>query len=174
MKLEIGAGKNQTPGYIHNDINEFDGIDIVGNPWSIDLPNDSLEEVIALGVIEHFTYHQVELAFKNIHRMLKAGGKFYFDVPDVLVWAKYFIDFHEGKTVPFEIHHIRSTLYGWQRWPGDEHKSGWTNDHMVDILRMNNLKVIAHSAADFIANGLERRRMSRPEDAHLYYVTEKI
>jgi hypothetical protein len=73
-RLEIGAGQRPTPGYISNDINAFDGIDIVANPWEICFPDNSLEEVIALGVIEHLTYEQVDLCFANVRRILRGGG----------------------------------------------------------------------------------------------------
>ena len=51
MKLEIGCGQRPTPGYIHNDLNDFPGVEIVGNPWEVDLEASSLEEVLALGVV---------------------------------------------------------------------------------------------------------------------------
>ena len=58
-KLEIGCGQRPSPGYIHNDVNAFEGVDIVGMPWEIDFAENSLDEVLALGVIEHLTYGQV-------------------------------------------------------------------------------------------------------------------
>src|SRR5262245_44746391 len=88
-KLEIGCGQRPTPGYIHNDLNKFDGVDIVGNPWEIDLADGSLEEVIALGVMEHMTYPQFDETLQNIRRMLQPGGVFLFDVPDIPVWCRY-------------------------------------------------------------------------------------
>src|SRR6185503_20190430 len=36
--------------------------------------------------------------------------------------------------VPFEPQHVWSTFYGWQRWPGDEHKSGWTRESLFAAL----------------------------------------
>ena len=43
-KLEIGCGHRPTPDYIHNDVNAFEGVGIVGLPWEIDFPDGSLEE----------------------------------------------------------------------------------------------------------------------------------
>ena len=66
IRLEIGAGQRATPGYVTNDINPFEGIDIVANPWEINLPDNTVEEVLALAVIEHLTYRQVDQTFSNI------------------------------------------------------------------------------------------------------------
>jgi len=92
MKLEIGCGQRPTPGYIHNDLNSFEGVDIVSNPWEIDLPPGTLSEVLALGVIEHLTYGQVELTFQKINQILQPGGEFVFDVPDIPVWCQYVVE----------------------------------------------------------------------------------
>jgi hypothetical protein len=88
-----------------------------------------------LGVVEHLTYGQVTDTFKNVHRMLEPGGAFYFDVPDVPVWCRYVVDHFEGREIPFTIDHVFATLYGWQRWPGDEHKSGWWRTRLEEELR---------------------------------------
>lgn len=167
-KLEIGCGQRPTPGYIHNDINAFDGVDIVGNPWEINLEDDSLEEVVALGVVEHFTYAQVDLVFQNIRRMLKSGGCFLFDVPDISVWCQYVADHFSGKQVPFNLEHLMSTIYGWQRWPGDEHKSGWYRTNIEETMRKAGFNKFEYGVEFFQERSFVRNRFSRPLDAHLY------
>jgi predicted SAM-dependent methyltransferase len=167
-KLELGCGHRPTPGYIHNDLNAFDGVDIVGNPWEISLPEGSMEEVIALGLVEHLTYEQVHATLRNINRMLKPGGVFLFDVPDIPVWCKYVVDHFDGKPIPFTIDHVFNTLYGWQRWPGDEHKSGWYSDKLDEAVKAAGYTNVSYSVDHFLSRGLERNRMTRPTDAHLY------
>lgn len=172
-KLEIGCGQRPTPGYIHNDVNSFPGVDIVGNPWEIALEDESLDEVLALGVIEHLTYAQVELSFANVHRLLKTGGSFYFDVPDLPSWCRYAVDHFEGRPTPFPIEHIISTLYGWQRWPGDEHKSGWYDARLTDTLRRAGFCTHRFGVNIFLDRGIQRNRMRNPLDAHIYCVVTK-
>jgi predicted SAM-dependent methyltransferase len=167
-KLELGCGHRPTPGYLHNDINAFEGVDIVGDPWDIPLPDQSLEEVIALGLVEHLTYGQVAATFANVRRMLRPGGLFLFDVPDIPVWCRYVVDHFEGRPIPFEIDHVFSTLYGWQRWPGDEHKSGWYAERLAAALAEAGFGTASYGLEPFLSRGLERNRMSRPADAHLY------
>ncbi len=173
MKLEIGSGQRPTPGYIHNDVNDFPGIDHVGNPWEIDLPSGSLDEVLALGVIEHLTYAQVDLCFDNIFRMLEPGGAFYFDVPDLPVWCRYVVDHFSGKTIPFPIEHVLSTLYGWQRWPGDEHKSGWYQALLEQAIARAGFQDCEFGVQVLLDKGFVRNRFSRPHDAHIYCLVRK-
>ena len=172
-KLEIGCGERPTPGYICNDLNAFPGVDIVGNPWEITLESGSLDEVIALGLVEHLLYKQVDNTFSNIHRMLKPGGRFLFDVPDIPVWCGYIVDHFKGKDIPFTIDHCFSTLYGWQRWPGDDHSSGWYRSKLEEVIRSAGFTEVSYDLQEFLKRGLERRRMTRPADAHLYCIVSK-
>lgn len=173
MKLEIGSGQRPTPGYLHNDVNAFPGIDVVANPWEIELGDNSLDEVIALGVMEHLTYEQFDQCLASIFRMLKPGAKFYFDVPDIVVWCRYVVDHFDGKEIPFDIDHVFSTLYGWQRWPGDEHKSGWYTEKLEAALDKAGFKERAYGVEYMRQIGQERNRFSRPHDAHLYCMVTK-
>jgi len=170
MKLEIGCGQRPTPGYIHNDLNAFEGVDIVGSPWDLDLDDNSLDEVLALGVIEHLTYEQVSETFRNVKRMLKSGGIFVFDVPDIPIWCEYVVNFFRGEEIPFEIDHVFATLYGWQRWPGDEHKSGWYSEKLEEYLTNCGFNNFSFGVDQMKSRGHVRNRMDRPADAHLYCV----
>lgn len=172
-KLEIGCGHRPTEGYIHNDLNPFEGVDIVGSPWEIDLADGSLDEVIALGLVEHLSYDQVRKTLVNVRRMLKPDGVFLFDVPDIPVWCGYVVDHFAGKEIPVTIEHAMSTLYGWQRWPGDEHKSGWYRELLDKELQNAGFTDYAYDVNGFLSRGLERNRMKRDWDAHLYCVARR-
>jgi predicted SAM-dependent methyltransferase len=173
LKLEIGCGHRPTPGYIHNDINAFPEVDLVCSPWEIELGDGALDEVLALGVIEHLTYEQVKMSLANVYRMLRPGGGFYFDVPDLSVWCRYAAEFCEGRPAPFPIEHILATLYGWQRWPGDEHKSGWYKEKIVGALERTGFGSLRFGVEIFLERGVERNRMRNPADAHIYCAATK-
>lgn len=170
MKLELGCGARPTPGYVHNDLNPFGDVDHVGSAKDIELPSGSLDEVLALGVIEHLSYQDALATFTNVARMLKPGGEFLFDVPDFPVWCRYAADHYAGNATPFPIDHVRRTIYGWQRWPGDEHKFGWDRQLLEEALGVTGFATIGFGVEAFLARGHERQRMFRPEDAHLYVV----
>lgn len=169
MKLELGSGQRPTPGYIATDIYAWPGLDQVCNAWEVQVPFGSIEEILALGVIEHLTYQQARETFTRAHQLLIPGGEFWFDVPDIETWCSYFVDNRWG----FSTEHILATLYGWQRWEGDEHKSGWTEDLLEQELRMFSEVSIRIDAAHFMERGHVRNRMTRPGDAHLYVKATK-
>jgi predicted SAM-dependent methyltransferase len=172
-KLELGCGERPTPGYLHNDRNAFPGVDIVGNPWEIELEADSLDEVLALGVVEHLAYNDARSTFQNIHRILAPGGVFVFDVPDLPVWCGYVVDYFAGKPTPFPIQHLLATLYGWQRWSGDEHRSGWYKELVEEELVRVGYASVDYGVEHFLERGHVRNRMLRPADAHIYCVAHK-
>jgi predicted SAM-dependent methyltransferase len=173
MKLELGSGQRPTPDYLHNDINPFPGIDITCRASVIDWPDLSFSEVLALGVIEHMTYAEAKATFANVHRMLVPDGEFVFDVPDIGVWCAYLTAALAGRECPMTTEHIFGTLYGWQRWSGDEHKSGWTEPMLREALGKVGFTRLALGVAEMLKRGHHRNRFDHPADAHLYVVATK-
>ena len=92
---------------------------------------------------------------------------------DIVVWCGYAVDHFAGREIPFTIEHVFSTLYGWQRWPGDEHKSGWHLRRLEDALDTAGFVERAFGVELFLARGLSRNRFFRPHDAHFYCVATK-
>lgn len=168
-KLEIGCGQRPTPGYLHQDITPQSGVelDFTCAPWEIPLPPGSLSEVVACGMMEHLTYSQFHQTVRHVCELLESGGAFIFDVPDMKVWSEYLYNLTHGRQHenPFTPEHVWSTIYGWQRWPGDEHKSGWTRDDVVKLLKETGFTRFRHGVDVFLSRGFERRRFRRPEDA---------
>lgn len=173
VKLELGSGQRPTPGYMTSDCNAFDGIDFVCDPEKIALKSGSLDEILALGVIEHLTFAQVDLTLTNCFRMLRSGGEFVFDIPDLYEWCKLYVKSVMDVPTPFTREHILSTLYGWQRWPGDEHKSGHSKESITRALNRACFRKIDFGVDLMFERGHDRRRFHRPEDAHLYIVATK-
>jgi hypothetical protein len=64
--------------------------------------------------------------------------------------------------------HVRSTFYGWQRWPGDEHKSGWTRETLWEAIHEAGFEEIQDGVQHYLELGFDRGRFHRPHDAHLY------
>jgi predicted SAM-dependent methyltransferase len=136
VRLEIGAGKAPKAGYVHNDINPFDHIEYVCNAWEVPLPENSVFEILADGVVEHLTRAQARMLFKKVYQILVPGGLFHFTVPDIEVWCEYLFNYLKGKPTPFTIDHIKANFWGWQRWAGDEHKWGWSEGELKQELAL--------------------------------------
>jgi predicted SAM-dependent methyltransferase len=172
VKLELAAGSRPTRGYTHNDAFEFHHIEVVGDPWMLELPDRSVDEVLALAFVEHLTYEQALDTFRNVYRMLAPNGLFLFDVPDYPVWVGYYLAHMAGDDAPLPLDHVRKTLFGWQRWPGDEHKYGWDRAHLSDALRLCGFTIHDYDVRAFQSR-VFRQRFHRPVDAHLYVVAKK-
>lgn len=177
-RLELGSGHRPTRGYEHNDLYPWDHIEHVGPAWMIDLPDDSLDEVLALAFIEHLTYYEALDTFRNVHRMLKPGGLFLFDVPDYPKWCEEYLlrlrfGGGGGADQGPSLDDCRRTLFGWGRWPGDEHKYGWDWDHLKDALKSVGFHARPDENPFQIASRTHRDRFADPANAHLYVVATK-
>jgi predicted SAM-dependent methyltransferase len=171
VKLELGAGHRPSRGYEHNDRCPFDHIEHVGDPWMLDLPDGSIDEILALAFVEHLTFGQALDTFRAAHRMLRRGGWFLFDVPDYPVWAGMYLAHLAGEDwPPVTLEHCRLTLFGWGRWPGDEHKYGWDSDLLGSTLErcgFSDYRISKLCPDEFPARA-HRDRFTNPADAHLY------
>lgn len=182
MKLELGSGHRPTRGYEHNDLYPWDHIEHVGPAWLIDLPSDSVDEVLALAFIEHLTFYEALDTFRNVHRMLKPGGLFLFDVPDYPQWCRNYLAYLDPETTrdrpagwqhTFTLDQIRQTLFGWGRWPGDEHKYGWDRVHLEDTLYNVGFKSTGTRDSQPFQLRTHRDRFTDPANAHIYTVAFK-
>ena len=154
MKILVGAGPDapswSANGWVCNDLESaasiYSGITIVGPCWALPVEDNSVDEIMARGMMEHLTYHEVARSFAEWKRVLKPGGFFTTEAPDIDMYLRMYLDMRqnpekrggeggdagaEGEPQDFEActgidRWLRRALYGWQHWPGDEHRSGWT------------------------------------------------
>jgi ubiquinone/menaquinone biosynthesis C-methylase UbiE len=93
---DIGCGPGQTSEYLKNLGIEISGLDLSekileqartfhpeihfrnGNILELEFENDSIAGVVAFYTIVHFTEEQVEIAFRQVFRVLQPGGIFLF------------------------------------------------------------------------------------------------
>ena len=78
VKLDVGSGENQEPGFINMDRRKLKGVDIVQDvekPWS--LPDECITLIMARHLVEHINpANQGFLKFMDeCWRVLKVGGQ---------------------------------------------------------------------------------------------------
>jgi len=80
-KLNLGAGWRPLKGYVNLDIFAQPGIDVVHDLGKVPypFPNNSFDEICAFDVLEHLDDYCA--ALREIHRILKPGGKVRIIVP---------------------------------------------------------------------------------------------
>lgn len=83
-KLEIGAGEHPQPGgFIHNDIEEFPHIELVGDARRLAVASSSVYIIKAIHVLEHFTYVGAQEAIDEWRRVLVPDGLLEVAMPNV-------------------------------------------------------------------------------------------
>ena len=76
MKLNIGAGKTALPGFEPWDIKNG------RKAFPLDVPDNSVEEIYASHVLEHFGWRQTVAVLRDWTRALEPGGRLRVAVPD--------------------------------------------------------------------------------------------
>ena len=80
MKLNVGAGTEILQGYINLDIVNLVGTDIVADVnKKLPFKDNYFDEILASDIIEHVD--NVPKVIKELHRILKTGGKLKIKVP---------------------------------------------------------------------------------------------
>jgi glycosyltransferase involved in cell wall biosynthesis len=90
IKLNLGAGGVEIPGYIS--VDKFDTrAHILMDAENLNLPFDSVEEIVASHLFEHINPWTINVVLKNWFDILKCGGKLILEMPDIEQLCKAFI-----------------------------------------------------------------------------------
>ncbi len=175
LRVYVGAGQDApdwtSRGWLCNDLPEaaaiYGSIGLIGPCWVLSVPDGSVSEIMARGVLEHLTYHEVTWAFAEWRRALAPGGHVDVEVPDVIEYLREYERItREGTPCPKEWSDcypgepedhvvcsgadrwLRRAICGWQRYPGDEHRSAWTEP------------LFRHYLGKYLSPAFEVRRMA--------------
>lgn len=126
VKLHIGCGRDVKSGY-HN-------IDLYCGP--IKMPMDCLDykdnyadEILSNHTLEHIEHSKTEDVLREWYRVLKPGGKIRITVPDMeRVYDKWIND------DSLDSYWYRA-IWGWQRWDGDYHYTGFTRQKISRLFK---------------------------------------
>lgn len=100
MKLNIGAGNKNIPGWLSVDADPATKPDILGTALSIPLPDESASTVMAIHLLEHLHQWEAEPALREWFRLLAPGGLLILEMPDFLKFCKNIADGVVGRKHP--------------------------------------------------------------------------
>lgn len=137
MKLNIGAGGVNLPGF--TPIDRKCGREA----FPLEEADDSVEEIYASHVLEHFRSCQVPDVLKDWVRVLKPGGRLRVAVPDFeRICETMLAAPHKDRGL------IYSYTYGGQTDDDDFHKSGFDEGSLRSLLRWAGLRHIRYWKSD--------------------------
>jgi hypothetical protein len=143
LKLNIGGGTGP----------ELAGYEIVDRKvgkeaYPLDYADDSVDEVRASHILEHFSHRIVGDVIRDWVRVLKPGGRLQISVPDFQKCAKLYMD---RTNQPVEMF-----IMGGQTDDNDYHKSLWDQTSLTDAMKsagLNDIRGWASTIPDNAARG---------------------
>lgn len=132
LKLHLACGHDYNDEYINVDLYapEDARCDVRFDVQTLPYPDNSVDEIKAFHIIEHFHFFEIEKVLAEWYRVLKPGGRLYLETPDFLETCRSFVK--GSPTMP--IQEWRVLLYGHffaHPWvPGQTHKFLFTEDQL--------------------------------------------
>jgi hypothetical protein len=121
VRLNLGAGEVKIPGY--KDVDRKDGAEV----YPLDAADESVDEIRASHVLEHFSHLEVPRVIADWVRALKPGGLLRIAVPDFETIARAYL---AGKPIPTE-----GYVMGGHIDADDHHGAIFDFESLGDILR---------------------------------------
>ncbi len=129
LKLDIGAGGSPKKGFTTVDL--YAPADIKDDiTVRSTIADNSVTAVNSDHVLEHLSLADVPKAMAAVFRVLRPGGIWTLEVPDLLWLMQDFLDTPEPKRWGWKI----QTIFGLQSHPGEYHRTGFTADRLGDLL----------------------------------------
>ena len=129
IKLNLGCGNDIKEGYVNIDLYSEKAdkkCDIKYLPYE----NDSVDEILALHVIEHFDMKEGIEVLKEWYRVLKPNGKLVLETPDMEYSCKWFLEADKEWRIKLYGH-----FFAWPWMKGQQHKFLYTETQLFECLK---------------------------------------
>jgi len=159
IRLNLGCGQDIRPGYVNVDVRNLPGVDLVLNLETDNLPyeDNSVDEILAKDVIEHFSFRNIEKVLREWHRVLKPEGLLTIQTPD---FEQIVAKFNSGQIKTWD--ELSYWLYGAQDYPENHHKAIFTKAELQRLLEHIGFEVIEiwNDNSNMICKAKKKNRIS--------------
>lgn len=134
LKLHLACGHDYGEDYINVDLYapEDARCDLRFDVQKLPYDDNTVDEIKAFHIIEHFHFFEIQEVLKEWYRVLKPGGKLYLETPDFLETCRSFVEGNPSSGL--DIEQWRILLYGHffaHAWvPGQTHKFLFTETQL--------------------------------------------
>ena len=129
LKLNLGCHTRIKPGYVNIDKDFYPGVDRVGGVDSLPAFEDnSVDEIYASNIIEHFAHTETKRILTEWHRILKKDGILCISVPDFDRAIQIYLSCGLCNWV-------RNFLWGDQGYAGAFHYTAFNESTLTTILK---------------------------------------
>lgn len=171
-KLNLGCASRLLEGYINIDMDSIDDIRIrypniniddsieflQANVLELPFDDESVDEVNCDALVEHFSFKEESLFFREVKRVLKSGGNFSFSTPDFDEtikkwtqakddWKEFFRDDEEAirnqhwfgnnsYSTENKWGYLTACIFGTQNGEGQFHKNAYTENKIIAICKV--------------------------------------
>lgn len=133
VKLEIGGGHRPQPGYTNVDVRDLPTVDVVVSDYHLPMYADnSVDEILSIHTLEHFTIIDAEAALREWRRVLKNDSSLILCVPCL----DRMVNNWQGREKAACEH-----VFGTNDWPGNEHRAFWISGVLKETLERAGFRV---------------------------------
>jgi len=138
IKIDIGCGNRPRKNYIGVDKYIRKSFSIRAEALHLPFKDFSVDAINCFHMIEHVPHTSTTRLFEEFSRVLKPRGKLELSCPDfermLEMWLEGDYSYRWGIGL--------AKIFGWQRYFGDFHYTGFNRKRLVRLLNKNNFEVI--------------------------------
>lgn len=157
MRLNIGGGTKRLQGWTNVDIAPGEFTDIVADACCIPIPDNTVEAVMAIHLVEHLFAWEVPTAIAEWFRVLLPSGRVLLEMPDLRKACTNIAEDYQAGKHPDD--QGMWAIYGDDRSrnPLMMHKSGWWFERLRPIVGAAGFINVVEKPTKFHAIGRDRR-----------------
>jgi predicted SAM-dependent methyltransferase len=125
IKLNLACGDDYLDGYTNVDLYHDGKVDARFDVSTIPYEDNSVDEIKAFHIIEHFDWHKGKDVLKEWHRVLKPNGRLYLETPDFLASCRDFVNGSPDYRI-----HLYGHFFSMPWIKGQEHLFLFTEDQL--------------------------------------------